>query len=153
METTVGQPGGIQRLQDGLTALEGARAGYSVAAAIHEQGTTVRFGQTCEDTIAYFDPEGNEIVISEGLRDASLNVLVQHLAHEGTHTQWMLQWNRPNSIDQEYHAFKAEAEVWNQLKGSETDGQCDWVSWFIALGENQAKRRIRRFYSDLPEYA
>jgi len=149
----VGQPGEIQKLQDGLTTLGGARAGHSITAAIREHGTAVRFGQTDEDAIAYFDPGRNEIVISEGLREASLNVLVQHLAHEGTHTQWMLQWNRSNSIDQEYHAFKAEAEVWNQLKGSETDSQCDWVSWFFALGENQAKRRIRRFYSDLPEYA
>jgi hypothetical protein len=149
MEITVGQPGEIQKLQDGLTALEGTRTGYSIAAAIRGQGTTVRFGQIGEDVIAYFDPGRNEIVISEGLREASLNVLVQHLTHEGTHVQW----NRPNSINQEYYAFKSEAEVWNQLKGSDTDGQCDWVSWFIALGENQAKRRIRRFYSDLPEYA
>jgi hypothetical protein len=145
----MGQPGEIQKLQDGLKALEGTRAGCSTIAAIRRQGATVRFGQTGEDVIACFDPGRNEIVISKKLREASLNVLAQHLAHEGTHVQW----NRPSSIDQEYHAFKAEAEVWNQLKGSETDGQCDWVSWFIALGENQAKRRIRRFYSDLPEYA
>jgi len=104
---------------------------------------------------AYFDPGRNEIVISEGLREASLNVLVQHLAHEGTHTQWMLQWNRSNSIDQEYHAFKAEAAVWNELKGNETDEWCDKVSWMISLGEVDAKTIIRRqpAYKNLPEYA
>jgi len=145
--------GPVQRLQDGLTILERTGAGYSIAAAIREQGATVRFGQTEEDAIAYFDPERNEIVISEGLRDASLNVLVQHLAHEGTHTQWMLQWNRSNSIDQEYHAFKAEAEVWGELRGNETDDQCARVNGLIALGESQAKKRIRRLYPDLSEYA
>jgi len=76
METTVGQPVEIQKLQDGLTALEGTRVGHSIVAAIRAQGTTVRFGRTGEDVIAYFDPGRNEIVISEGLREASLNVLV-----------------------------------------------------------------------------
>jgi hypothetical protein len=151
METTVSQPGGIQKLQDGLTALERARAGYSIAAAIRERGTAVRFGQIGEDTIACFDPDKNEVVVNEVLRDASLNVLVQHLTHEGTHVQW----DRPNSIDQEYYAFKAEAEVWNELKGHETVDQCDQVSQMISLGEAEAKKRIRHAlpYRNLPEYA
>ena len=145
--------GPVQRLQDGLTILERTGAGYSIAAAIREQGTKVRFGQAGEDAIAYFDPVSNEIVVNEELMDTSLNVLVQHLAHEGTHTQWMLQWNRPNSIDQEYHAFKAEAEVWNQLKGDEADKQCDRVSGMISQGGMEAKRKIRWLYPGLPEYA
>jgi hypothetical protein len=132
-----------------LAALEGTRAGCPIAAAIREHGTTVRFGQAGEDVVAYLDPERNEIVVNEGLRDASLNVLVQHLAHEGTHVQW----NPPNSIDQEYHAFKAEAEVWNQLKGDEADKQCDRVSGVISQGEMEAKRKIRWLYPGLPEYA
>ena len=145
----MGKRAGIQRLQDGLTALEGTRAGYSIAAAIREHGTTVRFDQTGEDAIAYFDPVGNEIVVNEALTDVSLNVLVQHLAHEGTHVQW----HRPSFVDQEYHAFKAEAEVWNQLKGDETDRQCDWVSGMISQGEMEAKKKIRWLYPGLPEYA
>jgi hypothetical protein len=145
----MGQPGETQKLQDGLKALEGTRAGYSITAAIRRQGATVRFGQTGENVIASFDPERNEIVVNEGLRDVSLNVLVQHLAHEGTH----LQWNRPSSIDQEYHAFRAEAEVWNQLKGDEADEQCDRVSWMISLGEMRAKWIISDLYPNLPDYA
>jgi hypothetical protein len=145
----VDQPGGIQKLQDGLAVLEGTRAGYSIAAAIRERGTAVRLGQAGEDVIAYFDPVSNEIVVNEELRDISFNVLVQHLAHEGTHVQW----SRPNSIDQEYHAFKAEAEVWNQLKGDETDEQCDRVSLMISLGEMRAKWVISDLYPNLPDYA
>lgn len=145
----MGQPGQTQKLQNGLATLEGARASYSIAAAIREHGTTVQFGQTGQDVIAYFDPDRNEIVVNEGLRDASLNILVQHLAHEGAHVQW----NRPNSIDQEYLAFKAEAEVWNQLKGDEADEQCDWVSWMISLGEMRAKWIISDLYPNLPDYA
>jgi hypothetical protein len=149
VEDTVGQPGEIQKLQDGLTTLGGAGAGHSITAAIREHGATVRFGQTEEDAIAYFDPVSNEIVVNEELGDTSLSILVQHLAHEGAHVQW----NRPNSIDQEYHAFKAEAEVWNQLKGDEADRQCDRVSGMTSKGEVEAKRKIRWLYPGLPEYA
>lgn len=145
----MGQVGESRKLQDVLTALERARAGHSIAAAIREQRVMVRFGQTGEDAIAYFDPVRNEIVVNEELRDISLNVLVQHLAHEGTHVQW----NWPNSIDQEYHAFKAEAEVWNQLKGDEGDKQCNRVSGMISQGEMEVKRKIRWLYPGLPEYA
>jgi hypothetical protein len=145
----VGQPGQTQKLQNGLAALEGARAGYSIAAAIREHGTTVRFGQSGENTLACFDPVSNEIVVNEALRDASLNVVVQHLAHEGTHVQW----NRPNSIDQEYRAFEAEAEVWDELKGSETDEQRDRVSWMISLGKMRAKWIISDLYPNLPDHA
>jgi hypothetical protein len=145
----VGQPGQTQKLQTGLATLEGARAGYSIAAAIREHGTTVRFGQTGKHVIACFDPDRNEIVINEGLRDASPSVLVQHLVHEGTHVQW----NRPNSIDQEYHAFDTEAGVWNQLKGDEADEQCNRVSWMISLGEMRAKWIISDLYPNLPDHA
>ena len=100
------------------------------------------------NVVAYFDPERNEIAIHDSLQNASVVVLATHLAHEGTHVQW----NMDNSIDQEYYAFKAQAEVWNELRGSETDDQCDWVSWMISLGEREAKKRIRRLYQSLPEY-
>ena len=145
----MGQVGESRKLQNGLTALEKARAGYFIAAAIRERGTAVRFGQIGKDVIAYFDHERNEIVVNEVLRNASLNVSVQHLAHEGAH----LQWNRPNSIDQEYYAFNSEAEVWNQLKGSEADEQCDRVSWMISLGEMRAKWIISDLYPNLPDHA
>jgi hypothetical protein len=145
----VGQIGESRKLQDGLATLEGTRTGHLIVAAISEHGTAVRFGWAGEDIIAYFDPVSNEIVVNEELRDTSLSVLVQHLAHEGTHVQW----SRPNSIDQEYHAFRAEAEVWNQLKGDETDEQCDWVSWMISLGKMRAKWIISDLYPNLPDYA
>ncbi|MFQ5342053.1 MAG: hypothetical protein ACE5F6_10960 [Anaerolineae bacterium] len=146
---TAGQPDGIRKLEDGLTGLQGTVAGHAIAAAIHEQNTTVRFGETGQNVIACFDPNSNEIVIHEGLQDASPNVLAAHLAHEGTHVQW----SRDDSIDQEYHAFKAQAEVWDELKGDEADEQCDRVSGMISLGEMRAKWVIRDLYPKLPDYA
>ena len=146
----VGDSEAVQKLSDGLATLQSSESGHAIARTVCERGTTMRFGQMDKDTAAYFDRTKNEIVIHERLRDRSPNVLAAHLAHEGTHVQW----NRANSIDQEYHAFKAEAEVWNELKESETDEQCDHVSEMISLGEAEAKKMIRRAppYRSLPEY-
>jgi hypothetical protein len=145
----------IQKLLDGLAGLDGTASGRIATKAIRQHGTTIRFSQMAEDIAAYFDPTRNEIVLNESLRDSSPSILAAHLAHEGTHVQWMLQWNRSPSIDQEYHAFRAEAEVWNELRGNETDEWCDAVSWMISLGEADAKTIIRRqpHYKNLPEYA
>jgi hypothetical protein len=150
----VGDSEAVQKLQDGFARLDGAASGRAIAQIIRQYGTTMRFGQVDEDTAAYFDSVRNEIVLSESLRGSSPKVVAAYLAHEGTHVQWMLQWNRPDSIDQEYHAFKAQAEVWNELKGNETDEWCDGVSWMISRGEADAKTIIRRqpAYKDLPEY-
>jgi hypothetical protein len=144
----VGDAGERGKLAEGLQRLETSDAGQLTAEATQEHGTIIRFGFTEQGAIAQFDSETNEITINEGLKDASPNVLAAHLAHEGTHVQW----DQPDSIDQEYHAFKAQAEVWNQLKVDETDRQCDRVAEMIVRGEKEAKEAIRRLYPDLPEY-
>lgn len=63
-----------------------------------------------------------------------------------------MQWDTGDSIEQEYHAFKAQAEVWNELKGDETDHQCGSVSEMIALGKEEAMVVIRDLYPGLPMY-
>jgi hypothetical protein len=141
-------PGTVSgNLQNALDRLAGTTAGQPIVDAIQRRGTTVRFGPTDDDTIAHFDPARNEIVISETLQHASTDLLAAHLAHEGIHVLW----DQPDSIDQEYHAFSAQAAVWNQVRGNETDEQCDWVSGMMALGEPPAKRMIRSLYPELPE--
>ena len=136
-----------EHLQNALDRLAGTTAGRPVADAIQRRGAMVRFGPTDDDAIAHFDPARNEIVINETLQSASTGLLAAHLAHEGTHVQW----DQPDSIDQEYHAFSAQAAVWNQVRGNETDEQCDRVSGMIALGEPRARRLIRSLYPELPE--
>ena len=132
-----------------LDVLAASQAGQAVAQAISTSGVQVRFGETGQNTIAHFDPQTREIVLSQDISSASSNVLAAHLAHEGTHVQWA---NRRYSLDEEYHAFHTQAEVWNELKGAERDEQCDQVSSLIALGERRAKRRLRSMYPNLPEY-
>ncbi|MFQ5856284.1 MAG: DUF6782 family putative metallopeptidase [Anaerolineae bacterium] len=140
----------VQRLQEALRQLTSIEVGHPIGEAVHERGTTIRFGQIEDNAVAYFDPGPNEIVLDNSLSDASSEILAAHLAHEGTHVQW----DQPNSINQEYHAFRAQAEVWNALRGDQTDTQCDFVSRMIALGEQNAKDLyISHMYPELPEYA
>ena len=138
----------MEELAEGLQRLEATDIGQPIVEAIREHGTVITFESMEQDVIAKFDPEANKISVNEGLKNASPNVLAAHLAHEGTHVQW----DQPDSIDQEYHAFKAQAGVWDQLKGDETDKQCDWVSQMIAKGEAEAKAEIRQLYPELPEH-
>jgi hypothetical protein len=140
----------IRKLREALSRLRATEIGHTLSEVIREGGTSMRFELMGEASIAYFNPERNEIVINQGLRNASPEILAAHLAHEGTHVQW----NRPNSIEQEYHAFRNQAEVWNQLKEDQTDRQCDHVSRLIALGEQEAKDFLTSYvYPDLPEFA
>ena len=113
-----------------------------------DKGTRVEFGKTFGDVAAQFDSVANEIIVSERCALASLAVLAAYLAHEGTHVQW----DEPNSIDQEYHAFKAEAAVWEELEGDESNWRCEMVSRMISRGAREAKKQIRRAYPELPEY-
>ncbi|MBI4494156.1 MAG: hypothetical protein HY690_15315 [Chloroflexi bacterium] len=138
----------VARLSAAFEALESSDDGRPIAEAIREKGTVVEFGQTVRDAVAQYDRRTNTITVHESLRDANPSVVASHLAHEGEHVQWQA----PGSIDQEYAAYKAEAEVWDELKGDETDGQCDAVSAMIARGEAEAKAEIRQMYSYLPEH-
>jgi hypothetical protein len=60
-----------------------------------------------------------------------------------------------NSIFQEYHAFQAEADFWNEVKKGDTDDVCDWVAGFIAQGKQAAMNYIRTIpgFEHLPTYA
>jgi hypothetical protein len=138
----------IEKLAAGMQRLESTDTGQPLADAIRDHGTITKFGPLDEGDIAIFDRTTNEITISEGLKEASPEVLAAHMAHEGTHVQW----NAPNSIDQEYHAFKAEDEVWNDVEGDQTDMTCDGVHEMVRRGEAEAKEEIRQMYPELPEY-
>jgi len=137
----------VTKIRKAGNRLASTEVGKPIAGTLEDKGTRLHFGET-EDAIAKFDPEENEITISNECHEASPNVLAAHLAHEGTHVQW----DQPNSIEQEYHAFKAQAEVWKELKGDEADEQCDTVATIMDLAEEDAKQIIRNLYRDLPEY-
>ncbi len=146
----IGDANDTQQLNEAIETLETTDVGRELSNEIRENNTAIRFDEI--DAVAQFDPTSNEITINEEYKDADPSVLASHLAHEGTHVQWYGQ-GVPDSIDQEYHAFKNEKEVWDQTKEDKTDEQCDWVSSMIDQGEADAKMHLRLMYPNLPEYA
>jgi hypothetical protein len=148
----VGDTPEAKKLQEGFRRLGEVDSGHPIADAIREHGTTIHFGPLEPGTVAKFDHQTNEITVNEGLKDASPNVLAAHLAHEGTHVQWVKDGKGYNTEDEivnaEYAAFKNQADVWNEVKGAETDEQCDDVAAIIALGEDEAKDLIRLMYQE-----
>lgn len=141
-----------EKLQEGFRRLGEVDSGRPIADTIHEHGTAIHFGLLEPGTVAQFDHQTNEITVSEGLKDASSNVLAAHLAHEGTHVQWVRDSKGYNTEDEivnaEYAALKNQADVWNAVKGAEIDEQCDDVAAIIALGEMEAKDLIRLMYRE-----
>jgi hypothetical protein len=142
----------IEKLASGFEKLNSTKVGRPIADAIQERGTTIKFGDT-EGAIAQFDLAANEITIHENLKDASPAVLAAHLAHEGTHAGWDKPYRTDSLadfaddyIDEEYHAHRAQAEVWDDLTGEKRDQQCDAVNALIAMGEDDAKSDIRARY-------
>lgn len=90
-------PGDIDqatRIREARDRLASTEAGKPIADTLEDKGTRIQFGETDEDAIAQFDPEENEITISNECHEASPNVLAAHLAHEGTHVQW----DKPSNI-------------------------------------------------------
>jgi hypothetical protein len=111
----VGDTPEAKKLQEGFRRLGEVDSGRPIADTIREHGTTIHFGPLEPGTVAQFDHQTNESTVNEGLKDASPNVLAAHLAHEGTHVQWVRDSKGYNTEDEivnaEYAALKNQADV------------------------------------------
>ena len=147
----VGDTNDVKQLDAAVQELERTETGQELASAIRENDVSIKFGEVA---VAKYDHTSREITISEDYRDADPLVLAAHLAHEGTHAQWFGQ-GLSDSIDQEFHAFKNQKEIWDSIKGDKTDKQCDGVSEFMSQDEADVKLLLRQMesYSNLPEYS
>jgi len=63
-------------------------------------------------------------------------------------------WSQCNSIDQEYHCFETQTQVWIELKDGYTDDFLDYLVELFTQGEEAVKDVLRgtEGYTDLPEY-
>lgn len=140
-----------KRLEAALVRLLLTERGRAYAATIEQHGTKIKFGYLPSDRVGQYYEVENEIVISWDQRHKSKNVLSSYLAHEGKHVESWFRTGKPNSVDEEYQAYKAQAEVWEDVKGNESDENCDEVSVLISLGEDRAKDVIHFLRPDLPD--
>lgn len=151
---TIGDPEDKQKLQNALSRLEESEKGKAIAEAISKSSTEVCFGQTKKGALAQYI--SNKITLDESVwKDASPNRVAAIIAHEGTHLQWEIQRNGPRAatreeyIDEEYHAFKAQFEVWLEVGGVEIDPELDQnLAMFRSMSEVDIKSRIREQYKE-----
>lgn len=137
----------VRKLETAVQVLESSDSGRAIAQSIRERGAEIEFAPLSDRTIAQFNPP-NEIKINEAYKDASPAVLAASLAHEGTHLQSGDPRSSTDALDQEYKCFKAEAEVWNQVKRDESNSMEDDVVTMIRKGEAEAKAEIWQIYGE-----
>gem|GEM_PF-3679435 len=163
-----------------LPALEGfgAEKGETIAEKISLYDIKVGFG-SCNNHYessgrigAWFETTSGKVIrIDLDQLTTSYEAMTAVLAHEGTHAWWFhdttqgqpLRAGVPDdpgrlygdSIDQEYHAFLNQANVWADI-GVVRDGWQDSNLALMLQGEAVAKEFIRELYWDpehpLPEY-
>jgi DNA-binding transcriptional regulator GbsR (MarR family) len=140
-----------KKLEAALVRLSLTKRGRAYTAAIEKHGTKIKFGYLPSDRVGQYYEVENEIVISWDQRHKSKSVLSSYIAHEGKHVELWFRTGQPNSVDEEYQAYKAQAEVWEEVKGDESDENCDEISALISLGEDRAKDVIHFLRPDLPD--
>ncbi|MEK7849820.1 MAG: hypothetical protein AAB213_03250 [Candidatus Omnitrophota bacterium] len=150
-----------QKSAAAFQALAVSTNGLEVSGKISLYNVNIGFGSGVSGALAWYVPYFNTITINLEEFEKSESVQASLLAHEGTHAWWnydMTQGqpergtNTYNSIDQEYNCFVNSANVWNEIKGPETDPDMDGWASIMAFGEAQAKEYIRQVYAGLPEY-
>jgi len=96
------------------------------------------------------EPGGDAALVDETWQEDPIEATVAALAYLLTRVEW----DRPDSINQEYVAFKEMATIWNLIKGDLEHEFCDEVAEVMALQGSAPKDWIRNqpAYADLPEY-
>lgn len=138
-------------IQNALRKLSETEKGKEIAAGIQKCGTTVRFGRLPKDEIGNYRTDLNLITINKEYSHRSSNILAAYLAHEGTHLQ--LSRGQPNTVLEECSAYKAQVEVWREVKNKESDRSCDfWDSIFRQKdGDKEAMWWVRDMRKGLKE--
>ncbi len=117
------------KLRQSIAMLRNAQAGNPIAKDLDKKRIRVTFGDTNTDGanavyIPGFLISNGRIIINRDLKNQSPVVIAAILAHEGTHAQ-LISFLRPNSVEQEYRCYLAQARVWKetraQLKMSEQE--------------------------------
>ncbi len=143
-----------------FSALAASSSGAEISERVTLYDTKIGFGGGVSGALAWFSPFFNTITIGLDQFESTAQVNAALLAHEGTHAWWdhdptqgePERETMGDSIDQEYNAFLNGANVWNEIKGGQTDYQMDSWAAIIGEGEASAKEVIRIYYPGLPDY-
>ena len=105
-------------LEQSLEILRSTPTGNAIAEDIDQKQIKIVFGNTrIEGANAIFVPQyffgSSQIIVARQLKKEHAVVIAAVLAHEGTHAQ-MNSFLEPNSVEQEYKSYLAQAKVWQE---------------------------------------
>lgn len=145
------EPSEENEIQRALRLISQTDAASEVYNHIMSTNVSIDFYELPGDTIAQYNDLTNTIEVNRAAEAKPKKVLAQYIVHEGEHSRWY----PVNSIYQEYHACKAEADFWNAVKKGDADDMCDWVAGFIGQGKEAAMDYLHSLpkYAHLPRYA
>ncbi len=148
-----------RQIDHGLAALRMSHRGEGIYSAIVQRGVSVEFGYIPNEihcmngkqrefmVAAQYDPGARTITVNIDLKGKPVSVIAAYLAHEGIHVQWDHGQQKP-SLEEEYEAHKAQAAVWQEIKGSQHHQGHEQVATMISLEVHEAKAQIRSDYGD-----
>jgi len=127
--------------------------GYPKCLNSQRMGVQVGYHHYTMDCFAWYfsdEPDSKAAVVDELWQEDPIEATVAALAYLLTRVEW----DRPDSINQEYVAFKEMADTWNLIKGDLEHAFCDEVAEAMAQEGGAPKDWIRsqEAYADLPEY-
>jgi len=120
---------------------------YEYAVFLERNGIQVMPSGERPSTPSWYEPSTKTIYLNENLLDQSTEVGTAYLAYQSVHAEW----DRCYSIDQEYHAHKRQAEIWEQIGGGLTHADHDFFLELYQHDINYVKDQLRTLYPDLPE--
>jgi len=128
-----------------------SKTAFPIHTYIVEHNVGIEVEELPPGILAKFDDLGNAIIIDPAAKAEPAKVVAQYLVHEGEHARWY----PVDSIYQEYHAFKAEADFWNEVRKGTAHETCDWVAGFVGQGKRAAMDYIRTIPGNqhFPTYA
>ena len=159
ISSSVVDPEEAKQLEDVKATLWESNRGRSILDSINDRGTLVEFGFLPSEyryiegkrikvvAVAEYNPVGNTITINTDFKGKPSNVIAPYLAHEGVHVQYYRGEKKP-SLNEEYEAFKAQAEVWTEVKGQEHDRINEQVETMISWGKESAMWHIFSNYGE-----
>ena len=146
-------------MDNAMTVLRDSNRGKAICGTIIQRGVNVEFGYLPDDVryedgkrveymiAAQYDPAGKTITVNIDLKNEPGNVIAPYLAHEGRHAQ-LDRGEQKASLAEEYEAHKAQADVWEEVKGNARHRGHENVATIISWGVQEAKAKIRGTYGD-----
>jgi len=138
-------------IQTCLDLINNTDEGHLYYGQLMSSGVGIVVSELAEGLWGVYYPDEDTIHLSQQAKKDGVKIGATILVHEAEHTRWIGE----NSINQEYHAYKAQSEFWNAVKGSDQHEFLDWCAGMALQGKHEAMDWLRGFYpcAGMPDYS